>query len=75
MIRVRLTDPADRRALATFLTFSNLGVHDDGVETLHVDFANFDLDEQAQLRVVNRLLEAWNSTRQHEIRVEIATGS
>jgi hypothetical protein len=72
MIRVRLTDPEDRHGFGMFLTFANLGVHDDGVDTLLVDFANFDLDEQAQLRVVNRMLDAWRTTRRHGVSAEIA---
>ena len=73
MIRVRLADLEERRRLATFFTFSNLGVQDDGSGTLLVDFTNFDLDEQAQLRVVNRMLEAWQRTRLHEHHAAIAT--
>lgn len=39
-------------------------VHDDRVDTLHGDFSNFDLGEEAQLRVVNRMPEAWQLTRE-----------
>jgi hypothetical protein len=74
MIRVLITDVADRRAFAMFLSFGNLRVHDDGVATLFVDFAEFDLDEQAQLRIVNRMLGMWLTTRDGEIRVETTVG-
>ena len=73
MIRVRLADPQDRYTLAKFLRFSDIGVQDDGVDTLLIDFANFDLDEQAQLRVVNRMLEAWQQTREQRIEAEVGS--
>ena len=73
MIRVRLADHQDRFTLAKFLRFSDIRVHDDGVDTLLIDFEHYDLDEQAQLRVVNRMLEAWQQTRAQRIEAEIAS--
>jgi hypothetical protein len=73
MIRVRLADTQDRDTLAKFLRFSDIGVHDDGIDTLLVDFSRFDLDEQAQLRVVNRLLQAWQQTRVQWIEAEVGS--
>jgi hypothetical protein len=73
MIRVRLADPQDRHTLAKFLRFSDIAVHEDGVDALLVDFANFDLAEQAQLRVVNRMLEAWQYTRDQRIEAEVGS--
>jgi hypothetical protein len=71
MIRVRLADHHDRSILAKFLRFSDIGVHDNGVDTLLVDFSKFELDEQAQLHVVNRMLEAWQQTREQQIQAEV----
>jgi hypothetical protein len=71
MIRVRLADHHDRNVLAKFLRFSDIGVHEEGVDTLLIDFSNFELDEQAQLRVVNRMLEAWQQTREERIHAEV----
>jgi hypothetical protein len=71
MIRVRLADPTDRGALAKFMTFSNLVVRDDGTEALLIDFARFDLDESAQLRIVQRLVAVWEGTRDRKVLTEI----
>jgi hypothetical protein len=73
MIRVRIADSQDRYTLAKFLRFSDIVVHDDGVDTLVVDFANFDLDQQAQLRVVNKLLGVWQQTRDQQIDAEVGS--
>ena len=73
MIRVRLADHHDRSTLAKFLRFSDIGVHDDGVDTLLIDFSHFDLDVEAQLRVVNRLLEVWQQTRDQQIKAEVGS--
>jgi hypothetical protein len=35
--------------------------------TLCIDFAAFDFDEEAQLRIVTRMLEAWQTERNHAI--------
>ena len=72
MIRVRLADPQDRYTLAKFLRFSDIAVHDDGDGVLLVDFSNFDLDEQAQLKLVQRLIAAWQQTREQPIQADIA---
>ena len=71
MIRVRLADPQDRQTLAKFMRFSDIGVEDDGIDTLQIDFSNFELDEQAQLRIVQRMLAAWQQTREGQIHAEI----
>ena len=73
MIRVRLADHQDRSILAKFLRFSDIRVDDDGVDTLMVDFSNFELDVQAQLRVVNRMLLAWQQTRDQQIEAEVGS--
>jgi hypothetical protein len=62
MIRVRLTDPIDRHNLAQFMTYSNLTVREEG-DSLLVDFSRFDLTEDAQSRIVERLVEVWRTTR------------
>jgi len=71
MIRVRLADPQDRNTLAKFMRFSDISVHDDGTDTLLIDFSKFDLDEQAQLRVVTRMLAVWQQTREGRIEAEV----
>jgi hypothetical protein len=71
MIRVRLADPQDRQTLAKFMRFSDIGVHEDGTDTLQIDFSNFELDEQAQLRIVQRMLAAWQHTRDGLIQAEV----
>ena len=73
MIRVRLADHQDRSILAKVLRFSDIRVDDDGVDTLMVEFSNFELDVQAQLRVVNRLLLAWQQTRDQQIEAEVGS--
>jgi hypothetical protein len=75
MIRVRLADPQDRHTLAKFMRFSDIGVHDDGTGTLLIDFSNFELDEQAQLRIVHRMLAAWQQTREGRIQAEVESSS
>jgi hypothetical protein len=72
MIRVHVADPQDRFTLAKFLRFSDIVVHDDGDDTLLVDFANFDLDQQAQLRLVKRMIDAWQQTREQPIQADVA---
>ena len=64
MIRVRLTDPNTRDAIATSLRFANLVVTIPVTEdTLDVDFAAFDLADDVQLRIVNLMIAAWNRER------------
>ena len=72
MIRVSVANLHDRDTLAKFLRFSDIAVHDDGDGVLLVDFSNFDLDEQAQLKLVQRLIAAWQQTRQQPIQADIA---
>ena len=71
MIRVRLPDPTDRGTLAKFMTFSNLVVEDDGIDAILIDFSRFDLDVSAQLRIVNKLIGAWQKSRDESIELEI----
>lgn len=63
MIRVLLSDPAIRDVIAAFLRFANLTVtYPENVkDTLYVDFAAFDFDEKVQLRIVERMLAAWQT--------------
>jgi len=53
------------------MRFSDIVVHEDGKDVLLVDFSAFDLDEQAQLRIVNKMLEAWQKTRERRSYAEI----
>jgi hypothetical protein len=71
MIRVNVANLQDRDTLAKFLRFSDIAVHDDGDGALLVDFSSFDLDEKAQLKLVNRLIAAWQQTREQPIQAEI----
>ena len=64
MIRVRLSDPEYRATIAAFLRFANMIVtYPDAADSLYVDFANFDLAEDVQLRIVTCMLDAWQ--REH----------
>ena len=67
MILVRLADGAHRDAMATFLRLARLLVTypENSDDTLCVDFTAFDFDEQAQLRIVKRMLSAWAAERQN----------
>jgi hypothetical protein len=69
MIRVRLADPQYRRTIATFFRLANLVVSypEGDAHTLCIDFAAFDFDEEAQLRIVTRMLEAWQTERQNTV--------
>jgi hypothetical protein len=69
MIRVRLVDPQYRQTIATFLRHANLVVtYPEGdAHTLCIDFAAFDFDERAQLRIVTRMLQAWQTERQNTV--------
>lgn len=72
MIRVTVANLQDRDTLAKFLRFSDIFVHQDGDGALLVDFGKFDLDEQAQLTLVKRLISAWQQTREQPIQADIA---
>ena len=67
MILVRLADGRHRDAMAAFLRLARLVVTypENSVDTLCVDFTAFDFDEQAQLRIVKRMLSAWDTERQN----------
>lgn len=67
MIRVRLADPQYRQTIATFLQHANLSVTypEDDPLTLYIDFGAYDFDEEAQFRIVTRILEAWQTERQY----------
>jgi hypothetical protein len=59
MVRVRLSDPECRDAIAASLRFANLIVtYPEADDTLYVDFAAFDLSE-VQVRIVTLMLDAW----------------
>jgi hypothetical protein len=69
MIRVRLADSKKRQSIATFFRHANLVVtYPEGdAHTLCIDFAAFDFDEEAQLRIVTRMLEAWQTERNYTV--------
>jgi hypothetical protein len=71
MIRVSVADLHDRHTLAKFLRFSDVGVREDGDGMLLVD-SKYDLDEQAQLKLVKTLIAAWQQTREQPIQADIA---
>jgi hypothetical protein len=66
MILVRLAGGEHRDGLAAFLRLSSLTVTypESTIDTLCVDFTAFDFDEQAQLRIVRRMLAAWSEEHQ-----------
>jgi hypothetical protein len=64
MIRVQLPDPEYRDTIAAFFRFGNLTVtYPEGDDALYIDFSAFDLNEEAQLGIVTRMLDAWR--REH----------
>lgn len=69
MIRVRLADPQYRQTIATFLRQANLSVTcpEGDALTLFVDFDAYDFDDEAQVRIVTRILEAWQTERQNTV--------
>ena len=71
MIRVEVANLEDHDTLTKFLRFSDIVVQDAGDGALLVDFSNFDLDEQAQLQLVKRLIAAWQQTREQPIQADI----
>jgi hypothetical protein len=72
MILLRLADGEHRDAIAAFLRLSSLVVTYpvNTVDTLCIDFTAFDFDEQAQLRIIRRMLDAWQIEHQNTAAAE-----